>query len=340
MNTAIEKTQPVHPMVAFKRDLDAVVSRELAMLDERAKQRMQSAAVVAVTKDPDLLAADRGSFMAAIRMCAQHGVVPDGNEAVLQTYNTKAKAPDGREIWIKMVTYLPMIRGIINRVMRSGKVKVFRADVVHEGETFTLDQTRGDTRPVHDFDPMRRNGDIVGAYSVAVYQDGTVDTEVMPMDEIQKVRAVAKTKNVWDGWLAEKAKVAVMKRHSKRLPLSAEDMDFILNREETDFDQPLPAKEITPMQRKIAQARGKPMPPGDAVGEVLTGEVLDQEPPHWTELVDTADAFPGSDEFTAGVEAFKAGLPVTDCPYDADRAKAVDWLGGWEGARDAKGGEA
>lgn len=320
--------KPMHPMVAFKRDMETMVARELDMLDDKAKQRMRSAAIVAVTKDPDLLMADRQSFMMAIRMCAGHGVVPDGNEAVLQVYNSKVKGPNGQDIWIKKVTYLPMIRGIVNRVLRSGKIKLFRAEVVHEGEAFTLDQSQGDARPVHIYDPMRRGGEIVGAYSVAIWQDGTVDTEVMPKAEIDKVRAVAKTKNVWDGWYGEKAKVACMKRHSKRLPLSAEDMDFILNRDETDFEQPLPPPAPTPLQRKIAAARGVALPEA----EVLPPEDVSQvDPGHWTDE-DPGVGFPGSDAWDAGVKAMQAGQPARSCPHEEGTPEAADWLGGWHEA--------
>lgn len=332
--TTDSERQP-HPMVSFKRDLEAMVARELDMLDDRAKQRMRSAAIVAVTKDPELLLADRQSFMTAIRMCAGHGVLPDGNEAVLQTYNTKVKLPNGKEDWIKKVTYLPMIRGIVNRVQRSGKIRLFYAEVVHQGETFRIDATQGDRRPVHDFDPMNRTGEVVGAYSVATYHDGTVDTEPMPRAEIDKVKAVAKTKNVWDGWFAEKAKVAVMKRHSKRLPLSAEDMDFILNRDETDFDQA--PRDVTPKTSglNLAQRLAQPVqePEHAITGEVMPDDARAAEA-HWTET-DPGTGFPGSDAWTEGAKAFQAGSEARTCPYDQGTEDAADWLGGWHGAKGA-----
>lgn len=343
MNEIITQ-QPTHPMVSFKRDLEAMVTRELDMLDDKAKQRMRSAAIVAVTKDPELLLADRQSFMMAIRMCAGHGVLPDGNEAVLQVYNTKAKDRDGKETWVKKVTYLPMIRGIVNRVQRSGKIKMFYAEVVHPGETFNIDATQGDRRPVHTYDPMVRTGEIIGSYSVAVYLDGTVDTEVMPRAEIDKVRAVAKTKNVWDGWFAEKSKVAVMKRHSKRLPLSAEDMDFILNRDETDFDQapvdPKPrggfaAKALKAVQPDASDEGEKiNMPEEIADAEVMPEDESQDPPPHWTEGV--ALGAPGTPEWDEGMKAFRAGMKATMCPHEDDHEKAGDWLGGFMGAMRAK----
>ena len=334
MNEVATQDRAPSPMIQFKRDMEAMVARELDMLDDKAKSRMKSAAVVAVTKDPELLLADRQSFMGAIRMCAQHGVTPDGNEATLQVYNTKAKGANGQEIWVKKVTYLPMIRGIVNRVIRSGKIKLFYAEVVYDLEAFKIDTTHGDRRPMHDYDPMRRGPDVslIGAYSVAVYDDGTTDCEPMPRNEIDKVRASAKTGKVWEGWFSEKAKVAVMKRHSKRLPLSAEDMDFILNREETDFDQS--PRDVTPEPDAPRQNLAQRLQNRASEAREVTGEVMPPEDAgsHWTADVLTNEAFPGSDAFADGADAFQAGKPLTDCPHESNMEKAVDWIGGWMGA--------
>lgn len=371
MSEVQTEERQTHPMVQFKRDMEAMVSRELDMLDDKARSRMKSAAIVAVTKDQELLLADRQSFMGAIRMCAQHGVTPDGNEATLQVYNTKVKGPNGQDLWVKKVTYLPMIRGIINRVVRSGKIKLFYSEVVYADETFRIDLSNGDRRPVHEYDPMRRGGDneLIGAYSVAVYDDGTTDCEPMPLSEINKVRNAAKTKNVWDGWFSEKAKVAVMKRHSKRLPLSAEDMDFILNREESDHDQPrdvTPQADRAPLSQRIqaatapqaieadqalANATGRAVERptvsaggaawlGDGSSERVTPVVAgvsrtEPDAPHWTESVAYDEAFPGTAVWDEGVKAFQSGDPVESCPYAQSMSEATDWIGGWHGAKEA-----
>lgn len=307
---------------------------------------MRSAAIVAVTKDPDLLLADRQSFMSELRRCADYGVVPDGVQAVLQVYNTKIKDESGREVWIKKVTLLPMIRGIIERVQRSGKVKLFYAEVVYDDETFRIDTTHGDRRPLHEYDPMRRGDDksIVGAYSVAVFKDGTTDCEPMPRHQIEKVKAVAKTKNVWDGWFTEKAKVAVMKRHAKRLPLSAEDLEFILNRDETEFSQ---VKDVTPAERpNLAQRLEAAQKPAPAPEEAQGGDTIDGKAETTPDEAASTmsdeeierDGAPGSHAFDRGVAAMEDGKPETDCPYDVneDRQAVVDWLYGYRQAARAR----
>lgn len=51
--------------------------------------------------------------------------------------------------------------------------------------------------------------------------------------------------------------------------------------------------------------------------------------------IDTHEGYPGSDEFTAGAQAFSAGAAAKTCPWGDDRPKATDWLAGWHGAKQA-----
>lgn len=66
--------------------------------------------------------------------------------------------------------------------------------------------------------------------------------------------------------------------------------------------------------------------------------------PHWTEGVDTTGAFPGSDAWTEGEKAFRAGMKRTMCPHDpndpdfdskSETERAAEWLGGFDQARRA-----
>lgn len=58
--------------------------------------------------------------------------------------------------------------------------------------------------------------------------------------------------------------------------------------------------------------------------------------PHWTSTVDTTEAFPGSDVFGEGAQAFTAGKVLADCPYPQEMSEHVDWIGGWQMAARAK----
>lgn len=347
MNQQVQKAN-VHPVAQLRKDVRAALPT--LGIKDTDQERMQSVLMIAVERDPELVRADRQSLIAAVRQCANHGLVPDGNEATLQVYNTKVKI-DGKDVWIKKVQYQPMVRGIINRVQKSGKVLSFWAEVVYDGETFEIDTSSGERRPIHKVENQFMRGDdskIVGAYSVAKLKNGTIDCEVMPRSEINKVRSVAKTQKVWDGWFSEKAKVAALRRHSKRLPLSAEDLDMILNRQETDFDQAA-MRDVTPAEAKpggfaamATKARQQPEPE-DAQGDVdeaqgaddpLDGEILTGEAEDAQSAPDDSEPF----EFDEGFTAFRQGKAASDCPYpEDDIANRAPWMAGWKRAQMEEG---
>ena len=78
------------------------------------------------------------------------------------------------------------------------------------------------------------------------------------------------------------------------------------------------------------------IPMKEAEGDTYTYEPKTKLPPaHWTDSVAWDEAFPGSSAWDEGVTAFDAGKTVRDCPYEGDMTKAVDWIGGWYGAKEA-----
>lgn len=332
MNEIVEEKR-VHPLAQFRKDIKAALPT-FGLSSEREQERMSSVLMVAIEKDPELLWADRQSLIAAVRQCANHGLVPDGNEATLQVYNSKVKV-NGQDQWIKKVQYQPMVRGIINRILRSGKVDTVWAEVVYKGEEFRIDISHGDRRPKHDPDFFNRGGDIVGVYAVAKLANGSIDCEPMRKDQIDRVRNVAKTKNVWDNWFEEKAKVAVLRRLSKRLPLSAEDMDMIMNREEHDLDAP---KDVTPSQMPeegrqnlakaiAAQKEEKAAPePAEDAGDTIDGEA--REAPT---IQDVIHGNPEHEfEYAEGRTAQGSGIRYEDCPYEDDKdPRRGLWKAGW-----------
>ena len=65
------------------------------------------------------------------------------------------------------------------------------------------------------------------------------------------------------------------------------------------------------------------------------GGFEDEVATHWTADVDPDEGNPGSEAWDAGMDAFKQGAPLTDCPHEDDMEAAQDWMGGYVGARRA-----
>lgn len=325
--------QQVHPLNQLRRDITNAVPT-FGLSSEKEQQRMISVMMVAAEKNPEIVFADRASLIAAARQCANHGLVPDGNEAHLAIYNTKIKV-NGKETWIQKVQYQPMVRGIINRILRSGRIISLWAECVYEGEEFSIDISQGDRRPIHNPNYFDRGKKMVGVYAVAKMKNGTVDCEPMSYAEIMKVKAVAKTKKVWDAWEDEKAKVACIRRLSKRLHMSAEDLDFIINREEHDMSTDPNAVISAVPQQNLAQRLAEP----DTSTDPKTPETPPQEPENKPDSIPDAEIVPEYDDdavdpfagaYDEGMKAQQAGMDTKFNPYEIGTPDWNNWLGGHE----------
>ena len=143
--------------------------------------------------------------------------------------------------------------------------------------------------------------------------------------------ADAKRANLWNKqgpWQAYPDRMLMMRARSFACRDGAADalMGLQVAEEVQDYPKDVTPKE-SPLAAKVAAARTKADPVPDA------DVVQDQTPPHWTAGLDYSSAFPGSPAWDQGVEAFQTGQEMTDCPFDGDRDKAIDWMGGFDRAR-------
>lgn len=112
-------------------------------------------------------------------------------------------------------------KGLIKIATDTGSIRWARAELVHEKDAFTY---HGPARePEHKADAFRDRGEIIGVYCIAKTSDGDILTEIMPFDELDKIRgksmAYAKKKSgPWVEWFEQMAKKAVIKRASKTWP--------------------------------------------------------------------------------------------------------------------------
>ena len=112
-------------------------------------------------------------------------------------------------------------KGLIKIATDTGSIRWAQADLVHEADTFVYHGPAKE--PEHRADAFRDRGEVVGAYCIAKTSDGDYLTEIMPVDELDKIRsksmAWAKKKSgPWAEWFGEMAKKAVVKRASKTWP--------------------------------------------------------------------------------------------------------------------------
>lgn len=248
--------RPDNPIAMFQAQLESR-AREIqsALPGHITPDKFQRTVMTAVTQNPDLLKADRGSLILACYKAAQDALLPDGREAALVTFNTRFKDPDDNQ-WKskKLVQYMPMVYGLRKKILQSAEVVSLEVNVVYRAEvekgTFLYEvglEPPLRHRPSLDLNEEETaDEEIVAAYSIATMSDGTKSYEIMRRFEINKVRQVSQTgavgkttrngdpiepKGPWVDWFAEMAKKTVMRRHAKTLPMSGDVLLDVEGRE-------------------------------------------------------------------------------------------------------------
>lgn len=311
------ETKQIHPVARFKNTLATLKDRgELDMLPQTVSyDAFRNAAVVAVTDNPQILSCSEQSVFKAIRTLAAAGLVPDGREAAIVPFKGAAQA-------------MPMVAGLIKVARNSGKITSLWADVVYDGEDFTVWVEEGERKFKHDYDPLTRKGNIRGAYAVAKLSDGSVDMEPMSLDEIEKRRRASANQKadtptgIWQQWYGEMAKKTVIRALCKRLPMSNEDMERLMKEQEA-----APMRDVTPEPPKetLAQRIMAQTPPDAEDTTAKEVEEAETLPAEFDE--DAVD--PMTDEYDEGFKAHEKGLSENDCPFEIGTFEWNNWKGGY-----------
>lgn len=238
-------------------------------------ERFQRVTMTAIQNAPDLLNADRRSLYNAAMRAAQDGLLPDGREGAIVTFGGKAQ-------------WMPMVAGIMKKIRNSGEISTWSVQAVYENDTF--DYQLGDDEHITHKPALRNRGAIIGAYSIVTMKDGEKSREFMDVDQIEAIRKRSRSGNAgpWKTDFDEMAKKTVVRRHSKRLPMST-DLDDLLRADDEQFapaEPPAPEPHDEPKADK-PKGRASRLAGVAAQGEhidddgVIQGEVIphDDVPP-------------------------------------------------------------
>lgn len=238
---------------APKRSIAEATSRMIGFIEQRGDQvatlvggkkeyeKFKQVVSMALHKTPELLDCDPKSFVDSCLICATDGLVPDGRRAALTFFNDNKTGK-------KIVNYLPMIRGVIECLYRTGLVKSHQVDVVYEGEPFVYRKGLNGCLDHEPVDTLRTDDSkIVWAYALIETIAGGVFYTAMTRSEIDKIRAIAKTNKVWGPFFAEMAKKTVMRNLSKSLPFDLE----VTRRDDVLYDLDRANAPAMPAQRQV-----------------------------------------------------------------------------------------
>lgn len=247
-----------HPVEVFRQALDARASElKMALPSHIDVDKFRRVATSAVQANPDLLdgsKVERASLFSALVRAAQDGLLPDGREGAIVPFKGKAQ-------------WMPMVAGIMKKVRNSGEIADWFVSAVYERDEFDIlrgDDNRIFHRPYLDGDP----GQVVGAYSIVTFKDGSKSRDYMPRWRIEKVRSTLsdRQKNAlqWTTFYDEGAIKTVIRHHSKRLPQST-DVEDAFRRDEA-FTAPVSAVAVQPAPEQAPLSRL------DALEQRISGE--------------------------------------------------------------------
>lgn len=251
----VEGGRALHPVQKFEHQLaERAIEFKKGLPGHISIGKFQRTVMTAVASNLELLTADRQSLINSCFKAAQDGLLPDGREAALVIFRDNKKQADGSWRQIKVVQYMPMVYGLRKKILQSGEIRDIQTQVVYrqEVEAGLFIYEEGTERmlrhkPLLDAGFNPSDDDIVAAYSVATFTDGTKSFEVMPRRDINKVREASQAgatrdkrgkprdpSGPWVDWFSEMARKSVMRRHAKTLPMSGDILGEI-ERDDEEF---------------------------------------------------------------------------------------------------------
>lgn len=250
--TTTEETKKLSPAAAFKNILvgsqrEQIAAQLPAGIDV---DRFIRTAMTVVGLNPELLTCTTSTLMGSIMLAAKDGLLPDGKEAVIQVYNCNVAGKGQPARWEKQAQYMPMVRGLINILYRTGDVAMIDGVAVRAKDVFEYE--RGDApRIVHKpYMGADDAGPIIAAYCIIKLTNGEVKREVMNARDLASVRAASKASNGpgWTKWEDQFCIKAVIKRAFKQMPTDSEDLAQVIHHDneamrfDLDQDKPEPLK--------------------------------------------------------------------------------------------------
>ena len=218
MNTQMVKPngtpKPAPTLKAFLESPSA-----LAKLSEVATRLMKPQdlvrlALMAASRQPDLLKCSHTSIIRALMDAAAMGIAPGGTMG--RGYLVPRKNKQTQEL---EACFDPGWRGLCDIARRSGQVKRIDAKVVYASDHFEYEEGTSQTlKHVPSLGGSER-GEIIASYAIAKFADGEMQIEVLPRADIEKIRAVSMAKSgPWAAWFEEMARKSAVRRLCKYLP--------------------------------------------------------------------------------------------------------------------------
>lgn len=167
-----------------------------------------------INKNPDLATCHPATLVGSMVHCARLGLEPGLlNKVHLVPFFNKKKQT-------KECTVIVGYEGMIDLAMRSKEISNIQSHLVYERDEFSA-ALGSESTLTHRPQFFGDRGKVVGAYAIAFFKDGKSKFEVMPVEDIEKIRSSSKSEYIWRDHFGEMARKTVLRRLCKHLEKSA-----------------------------------------------------------------------------------------------------------------------
>lgn len=197
--------------------------------------RFTTTTQIAINHNLDLLKADQQSLFNAIVKCAADGLLPDGNDAVLNIYKTNTGTKE-KPVWTPKVQYQRMVGGIIKQFTKAG-INAYAVSV-YQADKFKLWNDNDGQHVEHMPVTFGERGPMVGVLAVAKLQNELSVIETMNIDDVERARASSKSgeSGPWKTWYDRMAQKSVLHRLRRRVAIVDDEAAAELNRIDDEFE--------------------------------------------------------------------------------------------------------
>ena len=264
---SLVKPQEASPTQALSRYLDARLKNLAKFCAARVKpETLVRLAIFEFSQNEWLRRCTPESIYGSLILSAQMGLEPGGLRGLAYLVPYKGKC-----------TLIPGWRGLVHLALKSKAVKSIQPYLVYEADHFKVwlgTSPRIEHEPSLDAD----RGRIIAAYAVAHLENGMTDQEVMPIEELVRIRDMAaKSRGGKDGpayqeWEGEMYRKAPVRRLCKRLPLGE---DFQVAARADELAEAGEIEKINSFIEADATERVEQSPISDAVADRLAQRARD-----------------------------------------------------------------
>lgn len=242
-NVAAQRPKTILDFLGDKRVADGLAAVAGRFLQP---ERMLRLCVNAVKKTPKLLECDPQTVLGAFMTSAALGLEPNTvqQQAFLIPYKRRAKV-NGQWVDVYDCQFQIGARGFITLGYRSPEIGRWDARAIHDGDHWK--EMAGSRAFLEHSVALKDRGDTIGAYSHVMLQNGSELALVLPLSEIEKIRAKSETyrslirkveeaggdakerekalrnldETPWVMWFDDMAEKSAIKKHAKKLPIAA-----------------------------------------------------------------------------------------------------------------------